>query len=267
MYFSEVFQIIDRFGIPPPQLYSYVFTIRIQPLGFRDEKWNSHFYTPLDISERKNVAIFIRSKELQSLRRGPALCTLFHSPYFFQKLILESKSKFWGLKNQRKTFLAILGWVGFQKFKICFFVLGKNWTFNVVWCVHQLWKYSLLSSRALFLCKCNFFLAFSEELKEVSDVRQCIIDKIFWCLLFARTQRTKSVEKDRCRFIILLQYTFATATNILLWSSNSHHPMCQQWGKWGLSSFSWCPIFSNRENSLIYAKADTDLHHHGSPGE
>ena len=73
-----------------------------------------------------------------------------------------------------------------------------------MWCVHQLWKYSLLSSRALFLCKCNFFLAFSEELKEVSDVRQCIIDKIFWCLLFARTQRTKPVEKDRCRFIILL---------------------------------------------------------------
>ena len=106
MYFSEVFQIIDRFGIPPPQLYSYVFTIQ-QPLGFRDEKWNSHFYTPLDISERNNVAIFIRNKELQSLREeGPACAHYSKIPFFAPKLKIL---KLWIFAGQN------IGWVDFYQ--------------------------------------------------------------------------------------------------------------------------------------------------------
>ena len=83
MYSSEVFQIvIDRFGTPPHRSHNH---IHIQPLVFRDEKWNSHFYTPLDISERNNVAIFIRNKELQSLREeGPACAHYSKIPFFPQ---------------------------------------------------------------------------------------------------------------------------------------------------------------------------------------
>ena len=85
MYSSEVFQIvIDRFGTPPRRSHNH---IHIQPLVFRDEKWNSHFYTPLDISERNNVAIFIRNKELQSLKEeGPACAHYSKIPFFAPKL-------------------------------------------------------------------------------------------------------------------------------------------------------------------------------------